>query len=862
MKEMTVGEILQEIENIITPNDEPGISLEDVLVRKCEKYTDKDCPFLTSVSLDDTITNDKRARWVFVRVLLEKLLHLRSALQHADEKEQLISINQKKHLSSSIEMAVTLGIVAHLPKGIGIPLKQRSSSQLTLFQDTTENEKISSLILTLSTLMELRKDSTMLTIITSQHLGDVLACLFSLLLPSVWSRPIVEDQRVIFKSYLKEIVEKTFQPYLIKELMLLNGNKECPPRLSHVIRCMMTERLMLEGGVIATIRAILDITGDTAPTQWKTVEILARLIIKPHIKDVEAYQFKVYSQVLSLLYSKEKQFMQIAVCCVKILNEISPETCKQYFLNELMGPLKKASPETVVTSAITALHNCIGIPCSDHWSLKPELFSEIHATLFRLYCDTLNSATFIKNELSDIVWSTIAQCDFERMFNIFVFEPADITFNYGDEGGIVIKEGKLDAFWEDTSDKLLQLVLSKEDSNVLIRFFNVLLTTVIDGTIEKKLVCAKLLAEVCAESVIQDVINKDPSGIVDFIKSLLNSDCNDEISCLGLMVLGVILGNHSNNNTRDWNKLKDLVDPLKTFMLKCKNREVRNLADELYCSIMTHGATTKEKPTQKNNTRNSSFGEAIDEATDALMPVRAHGIRQLGRLILANDSQAVAKKEMILCIFKENLKEEDSYVYLAAVEGLAAMATAFPDEVLTTLCEQYTFCKDPEIRLKVGEILVKVIRLLNEMAIIYKHELVNAFLDGCRDNDHLVRASSLSNLGELCKILSYRIHTYLTEIFYCIECIFDTDKFMEPRRAAVMVLTQLLKGLGPDSLTVLENILLELYRKLKFIYNNDKDDITKLHAQLALEEINACTFSFFRQPLELKKRIFVLDPPT
>jgi hypothetical protein len=42
--------------------------------------------------------------------------------------------------------------------------------------------------------------------------------------------------------------------------------------------------------------------------------------------------------------------------------------------------------------------------------------------------------------------------------------------------------------------------------------------------------------------------------------------------------------------------------------------------------------------------------------------------------------------------------------------------------------------------------------------------LLNAFLVGTKDSDHFVRASSLSNLGEVCKALGFRIGPVVTEV--------------------------------------------------------------------------------------------------
>lgn len=51
----------------------------------------------------------------------------------------------------------------------------------------------------------------------------------------------------------------------------------------------------------------------------------------------------------------------------------------------------------------------------------------------------------------------------------------------------------------------------------------------------------------------------------------------------------------------------------------------------------------------------SEFSIAMNEICDPLLPVRAHGILQLGRLIQENDIEAIAKKHYVLCILQVTL---------------------------------------------------------------------------------------------------------------------------------------------------------------------------------------------------------------
>lgn len=69
---------------------------------------------------------------------------------------------------------------------------------------------------------------------------------------------------------------------------------------------------------------------------------------------------------------------------------------------------------------------------------------------------------------------------------------------------------------------------------------------------------------------------------------------------------------------------------------------------------------------------------------------------------------------------QENLKHEDSFIYLASINGLCALATAFPEKVVEMLVLEYIDMPKRvavseitiETRIKLGEILIKTTRAL------------------------------------------------------------------------------------------------------------------------------------------------------
>ena len=129
-----------------------------------------------------------------------------------------------------------------------------------------------------------------------------------------------------------------------------------------------------------------------------------------------------------------------------------------------------------------------------------------------------------------------------------------------------------------------------------------------------------------------------------------------------------------------------------------------------------------EGPPSRLQASQSELEEAFKELCDPLLPVRGHGLIRLTRMVQRRDKEAYDRKETVLKIFEENLDHPDSYMYLSSVNGLAAMADVFPDFVIPRLCEQFANAgkegkkRSPELRMKLGEIMVKASRSLGIVA--------------------------------------------------------------------------------------------------------------------------------------------------
>ncbi|KFM81854.1 Transmembrane and coiled-coil domain-containing protein 7, partial [Stegodyphus mimosarum] len=138
--------------------------------------------------------------------------------------------------------------------------------------------------------------------------------------------------------------------------------------------------------------------------------------------------------------------------------------------------------------------------------------------------------------------------------------------------------------------------------------------------------------------------------------------------------------------------------------------------------------------------------------------------------------------------------------------------------------------------------------------------MLHTYLIGAKHEDPRIRSSSLSNLGEACIYLKFNIEGHwLQEILVCVLALLKTDKDLEVRRCAVMVITLLFRGIGNDLLKVLEKEIKSLYIQLKIVYSTEADDVLRLHSQLALEEINVVMKELLLTKLPLKKEIRILQ---
>ena len=270
-----------------------------------------------------------------------------------------------------------------------------------------------------------------------------------------------------------------------------------------------------------------------------------------------------------------------------------------------------------------------------------------------------------------------------------------------------------------------------------------------------------------------------------------------------------------------------MIPPLHTIATKCDDAEICSLAEDLRVCIGTLGAVWSEEmeaqasryrtdkkgpnsaPVQSvkcetkvvcgQGSSQSPFQKCLSELEDPLIPVQGHALIKLTNLVYSRDPDTLQHTTTLLQLFKEKLSHGDSYLYLAAINALVALALSLPStsqQVLTTLCQEYACLSgrpnpkarlaydkdtgqplatstvtrddskscDLETRMKLGEALVRVFRESSNMLPHFLGDIVASLLTGVRDPEPLIRASSLSNLAEICSAGRGVLATIITEV--------------------------------------------------------------------------------------------------
>lgn len=620
----------------------------------------------------------------------------------------LLSVKNQKILRTCFQLIISLGFSRCLIPGLGINLSKRCLSANYLpAVNLSDEDKYEILTKCTDFFTRCYSVPVLKNIILTLHLSDYLAALIQLSFaplkkPGLYGNftmtqelyeKIMKDQDLYTKVY-ENLVANCFQPILMKELLVLQSVSDpFPPAfVKRVIAREMTRRLLAPGGLLSLIRCFIESYGMDTGFEWKKIDLICKIVAAKHGNNSEIENLcNITSQLKQILSLKNIHYLSTAVACVLSLNEKYPqseavqvlvqENFQTLVYDELV--LRPFLPGTIALSAqeveraVNVLHACV---CGNNLKRPVAL---LQPNLYLLFMIGLKS---VKDEdmnikLKDILLKILESLPKEEIgpqMTMLLFgkeknEFANILIEEY-EAGVALKFVS-NAVEYPKKDSLLYFIkLYKASSNTkyIQAVFEVSLHIVIDLTEKRKLNMMdtfigtpeddpmlfdnsderylgilQLLTEICTYPKVIATLKEHPQGILNFIEYFLmknfgNSD-DDECVTIALVLLNTIL-----ESTSSEENFKNMFHNIIPVLKKMADNELglNNMLCKEALVLMTSNKLQQPE---------TACAKAISDIFDTLLPVRAHGIIELTKLIEVKDPETISKKHFIFCLFQVNI---------------------------------------------------------------------------------------------------------------------------------------------------------------------------------------------------------------
>ncbi|KAF7288240.1 RTP1-C1 domain-containing protein [Mycena chlorophos] len=239
---------------------------------------------------------------------------------------------------------------------------------------------------------------------------------------------------------------------------------------------------------------------------------------------------------------------------------------------------------------------------------------------------------------------------------------------------------------------------------------------------------------------------------------------DDEMVETSISLLLAVLEANEDLSARTAPELNDIFSLLEPYALS-GSPSLQPLAREARMVITARLASTSAAHgnVQEPNESQAIYQKALKLLQDPILPVRAHGLLLLRQLVSSDPSQQPepALVPAILSIFLQSVQDDDSYMFLNAVQGLAAMVDSYGKDVLKGLVKEYTqgldglgagniSTHDLDVRTRIGEALASVIKKCGSALPAYADLLVPPLFQVVRSPQvpTTLRTSCLALLAE------------------------------------------------------------------------------------------------------------------
>lgn len=174
----------------------------------------------------------------------------------------------------------------------------------------------------------------------------------------------------------------------------------------------------------------------------------------------------------------------------------------------------------------------------------------------------------------------------------------------------------------------------------------------------------RVLIDRCVDSVAEHVTDTDAQHVID-----------EDMLQIALNILDTMLHSGRAIDRAEELLLFDLVAPLR-LIGQFPRESLASSATALHDKIVNRDiswAQTRTESVSVNDDSVNALESALRDLNDPLLPVRAHGLIALRRLVLARDAHTMQHLTRVTEIFRTQLQDDDSYVYLGAIRGFSAL---------------------------------------------------------------------------------------------------------------------------------------------------------------------------------------------
>ncbi|KAJ7638786.1 hypothetical protein FB45DRAFT_739354 [Roridomyces roridus] len=337
---------------------------------------------------------------------------------------------------------------------------------------------------------------------------------------------------------------------------------------------------------------------------------------------------------------------------------------------------------------------------------------------------------------------------------------------------------------------------------------------------------------------------------------------DDEMIETSVNLLLAVLEANEDLSARTDPILNDIFSLLEPLALTGSS-EIQPLAREARM-VMTARLASTSAPRRRNekDDNQETYQKALKLLQDPILPVRAHGLLLLRQLVAPKSSLDPALVPAILSIFLQSVQEDDSYMFLNAVQGLAAMVDTYGKNVLSGLVQEYgrnleghMVQHDMDVRTRVGEALASVIKRCGSALPAYSDILVPPLLHIVRSSQvpTTLRTSALSLLAECENTCPLALAVYSAELSEAMIDLLQIEststvstetedsnptskdpKLPSFRRAAIHFLGILIRQTTNESGRLLNRIKITL----SYVAATDADMVVRVMAREAVEELS------------------------